>query len=42
MKNRSQDQEILELYDTKGVPIFPVRKGQTGNNIECQTSAAVS
>lgn len=33
MKNRSQDQEILEVRDTKGVPIFPVRKGQAGNNI---------
>lgn len=41
-KNRSHDQEVLELHDIKGVPIFPVRKGQTGSNMECQTSAAVS
>lgn len=26
---------------TKGVLIVPVREGQTGNNTECQTSAAV-
>lgn len=42
VKNRSPDQEVLELHGIKGVPIFPVRKGQAGSNTECETSAAVS